>query len=521
MANFYAIYPASQPSSVSVATVQGEGTPGSQTGGVLTVQGDPSGTPVPVSGSLTVTNPSVSTTGSAVPASGTYVGMNVSGNLTGITGTANGLKVDGSAVNQPVIYADATATGSITSTQSVSISTIGYATVAAQVTGTFTGTIFVEWSPDNVNWYNTTVAVIQTGALALTFTSAGAGTIQCSGAAAVRLRGGSVATGTAVVYLRANATTGNVMLDNPLPTGSNTIGAVNQASAPWTVTGTGTAGSAAAGVLTIQGIASMTPVKVDPSGGTGAVNVTQFGGNNVVTGTGTSGLGIPRVTVSNDSVVGLAAGSNTIGSVNQASAPWTVTGTGSAGSAASGVVTIQGIASMTPVKVDPSGGTGAVDVTQFGGSNVVTGTGASGAGIPRVTVSNDSTVGIVAGTAIIGKVGIDQTTPGTTNAIQATSGTTATWQAEGAIAAGSITTSFATIFTPSSGTKIIFARNNTNQPVAMSMDAGTTQNFVLDAGDQVAIDFIANGLQSGTSAIQIKYTGSAPTTGSFRVNGCH
>lgn len=40
------------------------------------------------------------------------------------------------------------------------------------------------------------------------------------------------------------------------------------------------------------------------------------------------------------------------------------------------------------------GGGSNVDVTQFGGSNVVTGTGASGAGIPRFTVSTDSTVGI-------------------------------------------------------------------------------------------------------------------------------
>lgn len=58
------------------------------------------------------------------------------------------------------------------------------------------------------------------------------------------------------------------------------------------------------------------------------------------------------------------------------------------------------------------------NISQFGGSNVVTGTGTGGAGIPRVTVSNDSTVGIVAGSAIIGKVGIDQTTPGTTNGVQ-------------------------------------------------------------------------------------------------------
>lgn len=41
-------------------------------------------------------------TGAAVPANAIYVGMNVAGNLTGLVGTANGLKVDGSAVTQPV-----------------------------------------------------------------------------------------------------------------------------------------------------------------------------------------------------------------------------------------------------------------------------------------------------------------------------------------------------------------------------------------------------------------------------------
>jgi len=59
-----------------------------------------------------------------------------------------------------------------------------------------------------------------------------------------------------------------------------------------------------------------------------------------------------------------------------------------------------------------------VNTAQFGGSNVVTGTGVGGAGIPRVTVSSDSTIGLVAGTAVIGKVSIDQTTPGTTNGVQ-------------------------------------------------------------------------------------------------------
>lgn len=385
MANFYATYPASAPSSISVATVQGEGTPGSQTGGVLTVQGDPSGTPIPISGNITASSASVAPTGMAVPADADYVGMNVSGTLTGMTGTSSGL---------------------------------------------------------------------------------------------------------------------NVVVNAAIPAGANVIGAVTQSGA-WAVSGTGTAGTAATGVVTVQGIASGTAVSVS--------------------GTGTAGTAASGVVT----VQGIASGTAV-----------SVSGTGTAGTAASGVVTIQGIASGTAVKVDPSGGTGAVNVTQFGGNAVVTGTGASGNGIPRVTVSNDSSLASVttvstvtavtaitnalpAGTNLMGKVGIDQTTPGTTNAIQATSATAITWQAEGNVAAASVTTSYATVFTPSANTKILFMRNNTNQSIYVSMDAGTTTNFILDSGDQVAIDFVANGVISTTTAIQIKYSGSAPTTGSFRVNGGH
>lgn len=72
-----------------------------------------------------------------------------------------------------------------------------------------------------------------------------------------------------------------------------------------------------------------------------SVNVAQFGANNIVTGTGASGVGIPRVTVSNDS--SLAA--------NQS-----------------------------------------VNTAQFGGTNISTGTGVGGVGIPRVTISNDSSL---------------------------------------------------------------------------------------------------------------------------------
>jgi hypothetical protein len=68
------------------------------------------------------------TTGAAVPANATYVGMNVSGNLTGLVGTANGLKVDGSAVTQPV---------SLASVPSHAVTNAG--TFAVQVSGVAQG----------------------------------------------------------------------------------------------------------------------------------------------------------------------------------------------------------------------------------------------------------------------------------------------------------------------------------------------------------------------------------------------
>lgn len=96
----------------------------------------------------------------------------------------------------------------------------------------------------------------------------------------------------------------------PIPTGAagtanaNVVSVQGIASAtPVIATGSGTAGSAAAGVLTVQGIASMTKILVTPDAlpANQSVNVAQFGGNAVATGTGAGGTGIPRVTVSNDS----------------------------------------------------------------------------------------------------------------------------------------------------------------------------------------------------------------------------
>lgn len=205
----------------------------------------------------------------------------------------------------------------------------------------------------------------------------------------------------------------------PLPTGAST--AAKQPAL-------GTAGSASADVISVQGVASMTPIKTDGSGVTQPVSgtVTANAGTNLNTSTlaletggnlaaSKADLDILAGAVTASKVqatiaTALPAGTNVIGHVIVDTAPTTAitaaslplpTGAstsakqpalGTAGTASADVITVQGIASMTALKVDGSA------VTQ--------------------PVSIATAPVLVAGTALIGKVGIDQTTPGTTNGVQ-------------------------------------------------------------------------------------------------------
>lgn len=145
----------------------------------------------------------------------------------------------------------------------------------------------------------------------------------------------------------------------------------------------------------------------------------------------------------------------------------------------SGTVTAnQGSANATPWNEN---------IAQFGGSAVVTGTGASGSGIPRVTVSNDSSVGINTGSNIIGKVGIDQTTPGTTNAISiADIGSNAVLTGNGTTGTGS--------------QRVTIASDNT--PFSVNAAARTP----------TALTITQTSLTIGTSAVRLTVSGSAPAS---------
>lgn len=212
----------------------------------------------------------------------------------------------------------------------------------------------------------------------------------------------------------------------PLPTGAST-----SAKQP----ALGSAGTASSDVLTVQGIASMTALKVDGSAVTQPVSAASLP---LPTGASTSAkqpaLGTAG-TASSDvlTVQGIASmtalkvdGSAVTQPVSAASLPLPSGAStaakqpalGTAGTASSDVITVQGIASMTALKVDPSGvtspvsgtvtanaGTGFPSTTSAGssGTNLITVQGsASGVAIPTSLATLPA---LVASTANIGNVG--------------------------------------------------------------------------------------------------------------------
>lgn len=324
MATFYAKYPATTVAVSGTSTVQGPGTAGTQSGGVLTVQGDPAGTPIPITGSISATNPSVGATGIADPASATYIGLNNGGTL---------------------------------------------------------------------------------------------------------------------------------------------IGAVADSSGRIIAAGAGGAGTPAGGVVSIQGVGSGTAVPIS-----GAVTVTS----------------------------------------------------GTVAATQSGTWTVQpgNTANTTAWKVDGSAVTQPISGTvSISGTSPVSGTVA----VSNLPTTSDTNLGSPGASTlrVAAMVGVGSTAVSNANPLPVTQSSAAvTWQAEGSIAFGSMTTSFATALTVSATLVWVGLRNNTNGIIVVSLDSGTTSAFTLDPGDQVSLDLkCQNKSIAAAVTIQAKYTGSAPTSGTFRVNG--
>ena len=230
----------------------------------------------------------------------------------------------------------------------------------------------------------------------------------------------------------APATSGNQSTANTVLTAIQTA-----------VTGATPAGSAIIGKVTTDQTAHGTTDLV-------AADITKVAGAAISQGHGTAATAI-RVELSTDGtgVVGLAAGSAKVGVVTTDQ-----TTHGTTDLVAADITKIAGSAisqghgtASTAIRVElPTDGTGVVglaagtakigvvttdqtthgttdlvaaDITKVAGTAIATGHGTASGAI-RVELPTDGTgvVGIAAGTNIVGKVGIDQTTPGTTNGVQ-------------------------------------------------------------------------------------------------------
>ena len=123
--------------------------------------------------------------------------------------------------------ADVVVTGTITSTQSVVIPTASYGTVTFMTTGTWAGTLVVEASVDGINYVSYPATQIVSGLVFTTFAANLTAQIDGASFADVRIRGNTVTSGTATVYMRVSNLSSLVTLDSPLPQGGNNIGSIN------------------------------------------------------------------------------------------------------------------------------------------------------------------------------------------------------------------------------------------------------------------------------------------------------
>lgn len=328
----------------------------------------------------------------------------------------------------------------------------------------------------------------------------------------------TIATITNPVTVTDGAGSLNVIVDSgtltAVTTVTNPVGikgadgsAILSSSNPAPVTGTGSAGTAATGVVTVQGIASATPI---------VVNQTQVNGVTVSTGAGATGTGSQRVGVAQDTTTIAGSAPGTAGSASTnvltvqgvaSMTPVLVSGTGTAGSAATGVVTIQGIASGTTVPV-----TGTITAVTTVGTitNPVGIKGADGSGI----ASNANPVPISdAG----GSVTVD-------GAVTVSSATAPVSTMNSASANSGVTTPIAGVFDDAAPTAITensfgFVRMSTNRNLYGTIrdaagnerGANVDANNNLNVGQATAANLNATVVGTGTFATQAAPT--AATTG--------
>lgn len=142
----------------------------------------------------------------------------------------------------------------------------------------------------------------------------------------------------------------------------------------------------------------------------GGVNVKEINAVTPLMGTGNTGTGSLRVTIATDQAQLTNKLLVTPDLPSGASTAAKQPALGTAGTASADVISVQGVASMTPLLVTPAANS-AVNVAQINGVTPLMGNGASGTGALRVTIADNST-GILAAVTNVATIGTS-VTPGT------------------------------------------------------------------------------------------------------------
>ena len=207
----------------------------------------------PITGAVAASNQSIIY---VVPLNTRYLRVRISTALTG--GTIQSVTRFSEMVS-PILTKvsgytpDYQTSGTITGTSNVTLTVDGSGTVGAQISGTWTGNIVIEGSLDGTNFYSTPSVALTSGGSSYSFSVNNIFQINCSGLRYVRLRGNTVATGSATITLVANQSVGVIMLENPIPSGTNTIGNIAN------ISGTISLPTGAATETTLAAISSRTP----------------------------------------------------------------------------------------------------------------------------------------------------------------------------------------------------------------------------------------------------------------------
>lgn len=262
------------------------------------------------------------------------------------------------------------------------------------------------------------------------------------------------------------------------------------------------------------------------AGGGGSSNITQFGGNNIVTGTGASGLGIPRFTISNDSnilatqsgtwTVSLGAGSAVVGHV--------IADSGSTTAVTGNVTVVQPTGTNLHTVLDTTSTTA---VTQATGSNLhaVTDSGSTTAVTQATGTNLHAVIDSGSTTAVTGNVTVVQPTGTNLHTVLDTTSTTAVTQATGTnlhtvVDSGTTTVTQGTgsnlHAVLDSGTTTVTQGTGTNLhtvvdsgTTTVTQATGTNLHTVCDSGcGGAAADTTASGtLGSLNAAVQVNMAG--------------